>query len=375
MKPATINAGFGIQRYTNSGQTLRGDDRAPRPHRERREARARGGSSPTSGRHVFHPVKDPLAFYPPETAGRGLPRLDLDRPPRPAHARDMRPAAAHGLGRARQPDPAEPGDADRAAGLPRPRVPRGRRRVPDRHRARGRPRPAGEVDVRADGRDRRLLARLPAAQAEGDRAAGRGEARVGGVPAPGRAPRLSARGDGARAARPVRRRGRGVPRGEAAGRGPVAHARAPARGAGARPGRSRRGLRRPPLPDAVREDRASLGGGRAPLGGRPPAGLDGAGRVGAAAAPATRSTSSRRTRRTASTRSSATCPRSAPSTRSPSSASRPGDAARRGLRSGDRARVFNDRGRARRCGRASTTACAPAVVVVPTAGGSPRAAR
>ena len=65
VKPATINAGFGIQRYTNSGQTLRGmiallalTGNVGKP--------GAGWVFANLRSHVFHPVKDPLAFYPPE---------------------------------------------------------------------------------------------------------------------------------------------------------------------------------------------------------------------------------------------------------------------------------------------------------------------
>ena len=159
-----------------------------------------------------------------------------------------------------------------------------------------------------------------------DRAAGRGEARDRDLPAAGRAARASR----------ARRCARELP-------GPsdaeveawlAAKLRAvdpsitldrlregPVRAPGARG----RGLRRPPLPDAVRPDRAALARRpRARWGVDPLPTCDGAGRVGRAARPATRCTSSRRTPRTASTRSSATCPRSARSTPSPVRPPRPG---------------------------------------------------
>ena len=66
VKPATINAGFGMQRYTNSGQTLRAmiallalTGNVGKP--------GAGWVFANLRSHVFHPVKDPLAFYPPET--------------------------------------------------------------------------------------------------------------------------------------------------------------------------------------------------------------------------------------------------------------------------------------------------------------------
>jgi anaerobic selenocysteine-containing dehydrogenase len=66
VKPATVNAGFGMQRYTNSGQTLRAlialvalTGNVGRPGAGWMFANLRS--------HVFHPVKDPLAFYPPQS--------------------------------------------------------------------------------------------------------------------------------------------------------------------------------------------------------------------------------------------------------------------------------------------------------------------
>jgi len=66
MRPATINAGFGMQRYTNSGQTLRAmisllalTGNVGKP--------GAGWIFANLRSHVFHPVKDPIAFYPPET--------------------------------------------------------------------------------------------------------------------------------------------------------------------------------------------------------------------------------------------------------------------------------------------------------------------
>jgi len=65
VKPATINAGFGMQRYTNSGQTMRAmialvalTGNVGKP--------GAGWAFANLKSHVFHPVKDPLSFYPPE---------------------------------------------------------------------------------------------------------------------------------------------------------------------------------------------------------------------------------------------------------------------------------------------------------------------
>jgi len=63
-KPVTINAGFGMQRYTNSGQTMRAIIALL--------ALTGNIGKPGSGwifanlqSHIFNPVKDPIAFYPP----------------------------------------------------------------------------------------------------------------------------------------------------------------------------------------------------------------------------------------------------------------------------------------------------------------------
>ena len=65
VKPATINAGFGLQRYTNSGQSLRAmialvalTGNVGKP--------GAGWAFANLASHVFDPVKDPVAFYPPE---------------------------------------------------------------------------------------------------------------------------------------------------------------------------------------------------------------------------------------------------------------------------------------------------------------------
>jgi anaerobic selenocysteine-containing dehydrogenase len=65
IQPATICAGFGMQRYTNSGQTMRsmiallaltGNMGKP----------GAGWQFANLQAHIFDPVKDPIAFYPPE---------------------------------------------------------------------------------------------------------------------------------------------------------------------------------------------------------------------------------------------------------------------------------------------------------------------
>jgi anaerobic selenocysteine-containing dehydrogenase len=64
-EPATINAGFGMQRYTNSGQTMRAmiallalTGNCGKP--------GAGWVFANLKSHVFHPVRDPVALYPPE---------------------------------------------------------------------------------------------------------------------------------------------------------------------------------------------------------------------------------------------------------------------------------------------------------------------
>jgi anaerobic selenocysteine-containing dehydrogenase len=65
VKPATVNAGFGLQRYTNSGQSLRAmialvalTGNVGRP--------GAGWAFANLASHVFDAVKDPIAFYPPD---------------------------------------------------------------------------------------------------------------------------------------------------------------------------------------------------------------------------------------------------------------------------------------------------------------------
>jgi anaerobic selenocysteine-containing dehydrogenase len=91
VKPAAINAGFGMQRYTNSGQTLRamiallaitGNIGKP----------GAGWIFADLQSHIFDEVKDPIAFYPPRrpdgvvrvgisTARLGKEMLALEDPP------------------------------------------------------------------------------------------------------------------------------------------------------------------------------------------------------------------------------------------------------------------------------------------------------
>ncbi len=65
IKPVTINAGFGMQRYTNSGQTMRAmiallalTGNVGRP--------GAGWIFANLQSHIFDDVKDPIAFYPPD---------------------------------------------------------------------------------------------------------------------------------------------------------------------------------------------------------------------------------------------------------------------------------------------------------------------
>lgn len=65
IKPATICAGFGMQRYTNSGQTMRA--MIALLALTGNIGRAGGGwQFANLQSHIFHAVKDPIAFYPPE---------------------------------------------------------------------------------------------------------------------------------------------------------------------------------------------------------------------------------------------------------------------------------------------------------------------
>jgi anaerobic selenocysteine-containing dehydrogenase len=91
VKPATVCAGFGMQRYGNSGQTMRAmiallaiTGNIGRP--------GAGWQFANLQSHVFDPVKDPVAFYPPErpdgrtrvsisTARLGRDMLATDDPP------------------------------------------------------------------------------------------------------------------------------------------------------------------------------------------------------------------------------------------------------------------------------------------------------
>jgi anaerobic selenocysteine-containing dehydrogenase len=75
IKPVTINAGFGMQRYTNSGQTMRtiiallaitGNIGSP----------GAGWIFADLQSHIFDSVKDPLAFYPPESPD-GVMRISI----------------------------------------------------------------------------------------------------------------------------------------------------------------------------------------------------------------------------------------------------------------------------------------------------------
>ena len=110
MHPATIVPGFGMQRFTNSGQAMRAmlallavTGQIGKP--------GAGWMYANLQTQVFSPVKDPLDFYPPETPD-GVVRVSISTA---RLGRDMLatkdPPLARRLGRARQPDPAEPGDA------------------------------------------------------------------------------------------------------------------------------------------------------------------------------------------------------------------------------------------------------------------------
>ena len=186
--PATICAGFGLQRFTNGGQTMRATDRAAGDHGEHRTARRRLGLREPPEPHLRRRARsDRLVST--RAARRRRARIDLDGETRARHAGPAGSAAGDGVGRARQSDPAESANRTRRRGVPGARLPRGRRAVPDRHGARSGHRSARQDDVRAVRRHRRLLARLPAAEAEGCRTARRGQARVRNLPPARAAPR------------------------------------------------------------------------------------------------------------------------------------------------------------------------------------------
>ncbi len=95
-RPMTITAGYGMQRYTNAGQTMRAILAllAITGHLRRGEGSPR--------------------LLPARAPRRRRACLDLDGPARPGHAGPDRPTAPHGLDRAREPGHAEPGDQRRA---------------------------------------------------------------------------------------------------------------------------------------------------------------------------------------------------------------------------------------------------------------------
>ena len=293
VKPATICAGFGMQRYTNSRPGDARDHRAAGAHRQHRPAGRRlGVRQPAEPR--LRDAAGPARLLP---AGARRGRRSASRSRRrgsaPTCSRSAtRRCAWRGSSAAtRSRRSRRPAQVLRASALAR--LPRRRRPVPHRHGARGGRRPAGEDDVRADRRHRRVLAPLPPAQAEGDRAARRGA---------GRSPRCT----GALAERLGFPRdamdARLVPPGDAAVEAyldaaaravPRADARAPARGAGPGAGRRGGGVRRPRLPDAVGADRAASRARRPRAGastscraGEPPVGVAVGERCPAAAADA-----------------------------------------------------------------------------------------
>ena len=254
-RPATINAGFGMQRYANSGQTMRAmiallalTGNLGKP--------GAGWVFANLRSHVFHPVKDPLALYPPDqpdgvfrvsisTALLGPHMLATHDPPlrmawvergnpipqnpetktvlRAFRALDFRVVVDEFLtDTAREADVVLPAKSmfeqtDVIGAYWHDYLQLKQKAIE----------PPGEVKPESEVY-RMLAERL------------------------GFAPEAVARESAGR----VRRRGGGVPRGEAAGRGSLAHARPAAGGARARAGGLRRGVRRPGFRDALREDRA-----------------------------------------------------------------------------------------------------------------------
>lgn len=68
IRPATICAGFGMQRYTNSGQTMRAII-ALLALTGNLGCAGAGWQFADLQSHIFDPVRDPLAFYPPDESG------------------------------------------------------------------------------------------------------------------------------------------------------------------------------------------------------------------------------------------------------------------------------------------------------------------
>ncbi len=290
VKPATINAGFGMQRYTNSGQTLRAiiallalTGNVGKP--------GAGWIFANLKSHVFHPVKDPIAFYPPETPD-GVFRVSIST----ALLGPQMLATAD--------PPLRMAWVERGNPIPQnpetPTVLRAFRALEfrvvvdefltDTAREADVVLPAKsmfeQTDVIGaywhDYLQLKQKAIEPPGEVKPESEVYRLLAERLGFPREAIARELPGPSD-AEVEAFLEAKLRAVD--------PVAHARPPARGAGARPGRLRRGLRGPPFPDAVRQDRAPLGGGRAPVGRRSAADLDASRSSGRAVTPATRCTS------------------------------------------------------------------------------------
>jgi len=127
-RPMTITAGYGMQRYTNAGQTMRAivallaiTGNFGRP-----------GAGWVYANHLRRGEGSPR-LLPARAPRRRRACLDLDGPARPGHAGPDRPTAPHGLDRAREPGHAEPGDQRRARVPAGARVPGGRGPVPHGH--------------------------------------------------------------------------------------------------------------------------------------------------------------------------------------------------------------------------------------------------
>ena len=214
VKPLTICAGFGMQRYTNSGQTMRAiiallalTGNIGRP--------GAGWQFANLQSAIFDEVKDPIAFYPPEkpdgvarisisTARLGADMLATADPPlKMAWVERGNPVTQN-------PDTSTVLKAFRRLDF-RVVV----EQFPHRHGARGGHRPARQDALRAVRRHRGLLASLHPAQAESPGSARAGEAGVGDLPPAGRAPRSAIKCRGCGHSRAGRCRDRYMARGEA----------------------------------------------------------------------------------------------------------------------------------------------------------------
>jgi len=174
VQPLTIVPGFGMQRYTNSGQTMRALLALIALTGQIGKPGAAGCTRTPDGALL----DDQGAGRPlPPTSPDGIIRVSISRTRLGQHmlATDDPPLRVAWVERG-NPIPQNPETPKVIEAFRRLDFPRGRRRVPHRHRARGRRRAAREEHVRADRRDRGVLAPIHPDPAESDGAAGRGAA-------------------------------------------------------------------------------------------------------------------------------------------------------------------------------------------------------